>query len=376
MIQRLCKTIFLMTTVFLLNVLATNQSSEDIQKIVNSYAMEHNQTGILLLVDKNGSAKHFSAGYANRETKKKIQTDDLFEIGSASKLFTAMAIFQLIEAKKISLDTSLGVLYPKGKIRKLANLKGQNYWDEVTVGMLLNHTSGFVDYLNIYHDDAKAIKIFAGKSKVYNYDTIIDLALNAGDAEFRPGSKFAYSNTGYVILGDIISKVSGIPWRDYIQKNIFDKAGVKHTYFGTLIPKAMRDQMPQGYNAYKPTYMPMALADSAGEVISTLDDLSRLITMWKDGAFYKKKETLQRQLTQGFHLMSPYATNLSYGYGTMKIEDFYGHGGQTFSFQSYVTINPKTNTTYIIGVNDAQVGSMDLFMKIEDISFKPVIKKP
>jgi len=317
----------------------------------------------------------FSAGYANKNTKKVMYKDDLFEIGSASKLFTAMAIFQLIESGKISLNTSLGELYKKGKIRNLANFKGKNYWDDVTVGMLLNHTSGFIDYLNVYHDDSKAIKIFSDKNKVYNYNTIIDLALKFGDADFKPGTQFAYCNTGYIILGNIVTKVSGVPWRDYIQKNIFDKAGVKHTYFGTRLPHKIRKNMPLGYNASQMVKMPMALANSAGEIVSSLNDLSELIRMWEMGAFYKKKETLKVQLSQGYNFMSPYVSNLTYGYGLMKIENFYGHGGQTFGFQSYVTINLKSKKTYIVCINNSQVGSTDLFMSLEDIAYKPSRKK-
>ena len=356
-------------------LLANDYTEEDIQKLVNLYSKENNDTGVLILVHKDGVSKSYEAGYANKDTKKLIHTDDLFEIGSASKLFTAMAIFQLIESKKISLNTSLGELYKTGKIRKLANFKDKNYWDDVTVGMLLNHTSGFIDYLNVYHDDDKAIKIFSDKNKVYNYDTIIDLVLKFGDAKFKPGTQFAYCNTGYVILGNIITKVSKIPWRDYIQKNIFDKAGVKNTYFGTRLPRNLREKMPQGYNKSQPVDMPMALANSAGEIVSTLDDLSKLIKMWKRSDFYKEKETLTIQLSQGYNLMSPYVANLSYGYGLMKIDNYFGHGGQTFGFQSYISINPKTMTTYIVCVNNSQIGSVDLFMDIEGLVYKPFIKK-
>jgi D-alanyl-D-alanine carboxypeptidase len=371
--------ILLLTILFFSNSIAEEPGTpvSEADRVIH-YAKEHNNTGILLLVKKQGTVNYFAAGLADRERKKAMHTDDLFEIGSASKMFTAIAIFQLIEKGKLSLNTSLGKLYPKGKIRALANFKGRNYWDEVTVGMLLNHTTGFIDYLNVYGDDAKAIQIYSDKSKVYTFDTVIGLALHFGDANFKPGTAFKYCNTGYIILGDIISKVSGMDWHDYIEKHIFDKAGVKRTYFGTRLPKGIRKKMPKGYLMGKPVSMPMALAGSAGEIVSNLDDLARLIDTWREGGYYQKHKTLQIQMTQGYHRMDAKVSNMNYGYGLMEIDGYYGHGGQTFGFESYVTTNPDNNNTYIVGTNDAMVRSMNLFMQTAGIELKHVSddKKP
>ena len=367
---------FLVALLLLSTILRAESALQpmNIHKVVERYSNEMNNTGILLLTEEKDRTFKASAGWADRENRREICTDDLFEIGSASKMFTAIAIFQLIEQGKLSLNTSLGKLYPEGKIRGLANVKGRNYWDDVTVGMLLNHTAGFIDYLNVYGDDAKAIKIYSDRSKIYDFDTIIELALQFGDANFKPGTAFKYCNTGYIILGDIITKVSGIDWHNYIEKHIFDKAGVTHTYFGTRLPKVIRRKMPKGYLSGKPVAMPMALADSAGEIVSNLDDLARLIDTWREGGYYQKHKTLQVQMTQGYHRMDPMVSNIYYGYGLMKLNGYYGHGGQTFGFESYVTTNPDNNSTYIVGTNDAMVRSMNLFMKMAGIEMKYVSK--
>jgi len=154
----------------------------------------------------------FAAGWANRETKSPIQSNALFEIGSMTKMFTAVAIQQLIEQGKLTLNTPINTFYPSGNITGLANFKGKNHWDKITLGMLLKHTSGIIDYLNVYHDDAKALKILGGQGKTYTFDQLIQLALNHGDANFKPDEKFQYCNTGYILLGDIITKVSGMDW--------------------------------------------------------------------------------------------------------------------------------------------------------------------
>ncbi len=364
MFKTLVYTILLLSPALYAN---NNTRQTQLDTLVQRYTEGNNQTAILLLEDKHGDIHKSASGFADREKQIPIKTDDMFEIGSASKIFTAIAVFQLIEEGKLSLDTTLDTLYPTGKIQNLANYKGKNYWSKITVGMLLNHTSGLVDYLNVYGNDDKAIDVFSKKAKVYTFESIIDLTLNFGEVNFKPGEQFRYCNTGYLLLGDIISKRSGMEWHDYIQTHIFDVAGVKHTYFGTRISKILRAQMPKGYNKSHPTHMPMSLASSAGEIISTLSDLDILINAWREGKYYKKTNTLHTQLTQGFHTMDPNIKAITYGYGVMKVGDFYGHGGQTFGFESYVTTNLKTNTTYIVGTNDAQVRSLNLFLKAANI---------
>jgi hypothetical protein len=81
-------------------------------------------------------------------------------------------------------------------------------------------------------------------------------------------------------------------------------------------------------------------------------------------------ETLDLQLNKGFHQQFDSIQNLTYGYAVMDIDGYYGHGGQTFGFQSYITINPKTGDLYIIGVNDSHLGSMNLFMQLAGLEYK------
>jgi len=353
-----------------INVKATPDFQSIVQKTVTTYSKEMNNTAVLLLIEKQGKTYKASAGLADRVQKRSIKTDALFEIGSATKVFTGIAIFQLIESEKLSLDTKLNALYKKGEIRQLANFKGKSYWDDVTIQMLLEHTSGFIDYLNIYGNDNKAIKLLGGRDKHFTFNQLIADAVGFGDANFKPGEKYKYSNTGYVILGDIISKVSGMDWHDYMQKNILDKVGMENTYFGTRITKKLREKMPRGYMHFKEVYMAPSLATSAGEIISNLDDLALLMKAWSTGKLYTKPDTLTIQLTKGFHKQSESIVNLTYGNAIMQISGFYGHGGQTFGFQSYMTINPKSGDMYIVGINDSSVGSMELFMLLSGIRLK------
>lgn len=345
--------------------------TEKIKETVDNYSKKLDNTAVLLLVDKQGKEFSYVTGLSDKENNKKATINDLFEIGSASKMFTAIAIQQLIEQEKLSLQTPISTFYPEGNIRKLGNLKEENHFDKVTVEMLLNHTSGFIDYLNIYGDDEKTMKIFAVKGKVYGFDEIINLAVDHGDANFNPGEKFKYCNTGYIILGDMISKISNMNWRDYIRKNIFDKAEMKDTYFGSRFPKSEEVRMMEGYYNMKSSFMPPTLAGSAGEVISSLQDLKKFLIAWHKGDLYANPKTVQKQKTDGYHQMYDGVEHLKYGYGVMRIKGFYGHGGQTFGFQSYVTYNPETKHLYVIGINDAsaEAGALPLFFALENITF-------
>ena len=343
-----------------------------LDNIVKNYSKNNHNTGIWLLVNKNNHQYKTVSGLRNRTDKRAVKEDDLFEIGSASKLFIGVSIFQLLEEGKISLDTKIRNFYPQGEIQKLANFNGKNYWNDITVGMLLNHTSGFIDYLNVYGDDTQAIEHFGGKEKHYTFKELIHQAVSFGDANFKPGTDFKYCNTGYIILGDIISKVTHSDWHEYVQKNIFDTLDMKHTYFSSQISSKLRANMPQGYSFGKATFMPPSLARSAGEVISSLEDLATFITAWSEGKLYKDANTVKLQQNLGFHFMDKSIKNIKYGYALMKIDDFYGHGGQTFGFESFVAINPQTGDVYVVGTDDAQVHSMDLFMQAAGIEIQKV----
>jgi D-alanyl-D-alanine carboxypeptidase len=325
---------------------------------------------MLILVDRGDKELIYASGLSDKNKHIEAKSKDLFEIGSASKMFTAIAILQLVEQNKLSLQTTLDKIYPAGEIKKLANYKGQNYWNKITIAMLLNHTSGMIDYLNVYEDDAKAMEKLAIKGKAYSFNELTELAIQHGDMNFIPGTTFKYCNTGYIILGDIISKKSGIPWREYIKKNIFDKAKMTDTYFGSEIPKSAFDRKMQGYFNGKASFMPPTLASSAGEIVSNLSDLKLFLLAWQEGKLFSDPKTLQMQQTEGYHMMYPEQTDrLTYGYGLMLIDGFYGHGGQTFGYQCYVTYNPKSKNLYVVSSNDAvNIPTMQVFFMFEEIS--------
>ena len=363
---------YITAIVFIFSALTTSaQMDFKTVKINTDTLSSQSNATMLVLIDQGDKELIYTSGLSDKDKHIKAKDEDLFEIGSASKMFTAIAILQLIEQNKLSLETTLDKIYPTGDIRNLANLGEKNYWNKITVEMLLNHTSGMIDYLNVYGDDAKAMEELAIKGKVYSFDDLIEMAIKHGDMNFIPGTNFKYCNTGYIILGDIITKKSGMPWREYIKKHIIEVAGMNDTYFGSEITKDALSRKMQGHFAGESSFMPPTLAGSAGEIVSNLKDLKKFLVAWQDGQLFSDPKTLLMQQTKGFQIMYPEQTNrLTYGYGVMQIDGFYGHGGQTFGFQCYVTYNPKSKKLYVVSANDAiNIPTIQLFFMFEGIDF-------
>ncbi|HWU56006.1 MAG TPA: serine hydrolase domain-containing protein [Rhizomicrobium sp.] len=156
------------------------------------------------------AAKAF--GWEDREAKRKATLDTKFRIGSMNKMFTAVATLQLVAAKKLSLDGTVGTYLPDYPNKEIAQ--------KVTVRMLLTHTGGTGDFFGPEYD-----------AKRLSLKTHADyMALFGGRApRFAPGSRDAYSNYGFLLLGNIIEKVSGQSYYDYVAKNIFAPAGMTNT---------------------------------------------------------------------------------------------------------------------------------------------------
>ena len=176
-----------------------------------------------------------SWGYSNLELDIKLRPDNVFEIASITKQFTAAAIMQLVEAGKLDLDDNI-----KKWIK--IDTKGK----KITVRNLLGHTAGFgfpmpgtPNLKNTITKNGRKIDV-SWKELDVNLDEIlknIKRIIEIGeqyDSLFEPGDEQLYSNYGFILLSFIIEKASGRTYQDYIQKNIFDKVGMKSSYSGQV----------------------------------------------------------------------------------------------------------------------------------------------
>jgi CubicO group peptidase (beta-lactamase class C family) len=162
--------------------------------------------GGVFMVTKNGKAIYKKAfGKSNLELNTDLTTDHVFQIGSMTKQFTAIAVLMLEEQGKLSVADTISKFipdYPSG--------------NKITIHHLLTHTSGIKDFTKM-----KTLRDIAQKEMTPQM--MVDFFKNE-PVDFAPGEKFDYNNSGYVLLGYIIELVSGETYEDFIEKRIFEKA--------------------------------------------------------------------------------------------------------------------------------------------------------
>jgi CubicO group peptidase (beta-lactamase class C family) len=254
-----------------------------------------------VLVARNGVPIFRRAfGLANREWGVANTPDTKFRIGSITKQFTATAILQLAQAGKLSIDAPVAKYYSEAPPA----------WSGITIRHLLTHTSGIPSYTNIPH-------FFDQQARLDRTpEEIIELTRDQ-PLEFAPGSQYVYDNTGYVILGYIIEKVSGERYADYLQRHIFAVLGMKSSGYDvseTIIPKRAAGYSREKDQFINARFIAMTEPYAAGSLYATVDDM----LTW-DQALYAAKiltpASLQAMFTDYGH---------SYGFGWV-INQQYGH---------------------------------------------------
>ena len=194
--------------VFCYGLSAQVSKSFNIDSILNQHVTKNDPyNGVILIAEKGKSIFQQAYGYRDIETGVKLKVDDVFELASVSKQFTAMIVMMLQQEGKLNYDDPIAkYLY--------IPYKG------ITIRNLLNHTSGLPDYQEImdkHWDKSKA----AGNNDILEY-----LNKYAPPVLFLPGAKYEYSNTGYVLLASIAEKASGEDFSMMLRKRIFFQ--VKH----------------------------------------------------------------------------------------------------------------------------------------------------
>jgi len=288
-----------------------------------------------------------------------MKPEMIFRIGSMTKQYTAVAILQLVEQGKISLQDSIQ------KFIKEFPGKGHS----ITIENMLSHTSGITDYEVLDAHVPNAIRVeFPAKQII---DSLSKLPL-----EFIPGSKYSYSNSNYFLLGYIIEQVSGKPYKDYLVENIFKPAGLSDTHYDSpteIIPGRVSGYSVDGLKCRNADYISMSLVYSAGALLSNVEDLYK----WHQALnAYKliKKETLEKAFT-AFRFADGKVSE--YGYGWF-IKDFQGtksigHGGRIDGFRSMETYFPDQDIFITTLFNSDNDSSFNLF---EDISSLAIGKSP
>ncbi|MGB5287774.1 MAG: serine hydrolase domain-containing protein [Ignavibacteriaceae bacterium] len=308
--------------IILVGFLSHNSFGQDLRELeikIDSYIkpyLEMNAWSGLISIYQNGEPVFQKGyGYADKEWEIKNSSATKYRIASISKVFTEVAILNLVEAGKITLDNQLSLFipdYPRG--------------NEISVRQLLNHRSGIPNLNSFpnYNDLNKS---------AYAMGEIIELFKHK-PLDFEPGERYSYSNSGYVLLASIIEKVSDLSYEEFLRLHIFKKLGLSNTGVDNntkiLKNRARGYMFDENGDLINAEYVNMSIKIGGGSLYSTADDLNKFV----------------QALTRGQLLKSTLAElpNL----GSIDGEDVFTANGRVQGFCHQITHRVEKDLTIII----------------------------
>jgi CubicO group peptidase (beta-lactamase class C family) len=330
--------------------------AQNIAKIDSLFASySNNNPGASVAIIKNGKTVFEKAyGLADLENNIKVKPETNFRLASVSKQFTAVAVLQLIEKGKLSLNTKLSDIFPELP----------TYAKSISVQQMLNHTSGILDYDDVIDEgntfeqisDAGVLKLCATFDKTY----------------FPAGTKYKYSNTAYVLLGLVIEKFSGLSYPNYLEKFIFkplkmnssiaylkDVNSIKNRSFGYT---------KQNNNWIRKDQSSTSATLGDGGIYSNTIDLAK----W-DANLYTSKILPQQVWQQAFSYQKLNdGIEIDYGFGfhlkkTTNSKQVVYHTGSTTSFRNIMYRIPEEKLTIIILTNRSRPEETNMVQFAEKI---------
>ena len=167
---------------------------------------------------------HHEVGFGDRALGQRVDTNTIFHWGSMTKTFTAIAVMQMVEAGRLSLDAKVTTFIPE--LRRVHAFAGTSV-DDITVRMLLSHSSGFQSGTWPW-GNGKPWEPFEPTT----WEQLVAM-MPYSETRFAPDARFSYSNPGYVYLARIVTQLTGDPWESYVQKNFFTPLGLTRSYFNS-----------------------------------------------------------------------------------------------------------------------------------------------
>jgi len=195
------------------NEVVENDKTQRLDSVYSAHFERNEFNGNILVAEKGKIIFQKSYGIANEETNEKLNIETAFELASVSKQFTAMGIVQLQKEGKLSYDDLVSKYVPELKD-----------YEGITIKNLLNHTGGLPDYMSLMDENWD-------KSKIATNEDVIELFTTLKpEKEFEPNQKYSYSNTGYLVLGTIIERVSGKSLEEYLTETIFEPLEMTNSF--------------------------------------------------------------------------------------------------------------------------------------------------
>lgn len=228
---------------------------------------KHGLDGTIVYVDKASQVSNYAAGWKNRQAMIEAKPDDLFKIASISKLFIASAAAMMIDEGQLKLEEKLTSYLP--------HYGGQiEYADSITLRMLIGHRSGIPNYTD--HPE------FPWESPPKSNSEALALVLGM-PGDFAPGKDYKYSNTNYLLLGEIMDTTLGYSHHRYIKEKILEPLGLKHTY--SLLSQVDMDEVMSGYYVgYEPDIKYNDFISPGGSMVSTAEEVGIFLRALNEGS--------------------------------------------------------------------------------------------
>jgi D-alanyl-D-alanine carboxypeptidase len=306
--------------------------------------------GLSLAIVRDGEVV-LARGYGKRSltTGAPVDPDTAFAIGSVSKQFTCAAALLLAEDGRLSLNDSVAKYYPD-----------LTRASDITIDHLLSHTSGYPDYYPLDFVDDRM-------SRPIDPDELIKRYAGAA-LDFDPGTRYSYSNTGFVIVGRVVEKLSGTSFAEFLQQRIFTPVGMKRAAFA---PPADAPGLAAGYTTFSlgpPIPAPPEASGwvhAAGALVMTPTDLARWDLALMQGTLFKQPDTLRamttpRKLSNGEPI--DYACGLSVG--RRQGETLLQHSGAVSGFLAWNAMIPRTRSALILVTNADYVDGGGLYNEL------------
>ena len=307
----------------------STQLKTEIDSTISSYYSKGQFNGSVLIAFKDKKVYDKAWGYSDLETDSFLDEQSQYYIASISKLFTSSAILLLNKQGKLSLDDRVTSFLPELP----------ECYQNVRIYHLLSHSGGIPeaegDWQNRVGWDNSDVMLFLCKRE---------------QLDFVPGTDYRYSNNGFVLLAMVVERVSAQPYDSYLKQNIFDKAGMDHSFVVARSLEVDPMHIVRSYVQGKQADWPLYVVGPSGIYTTTHD-----LFLW-DRAFFnyelfdksEVKNILKPVLVNGAE------QNYGLGWGVLKMggESYAGHMGGMFGFRSLYEHQVNQNRTLIIFTNN------------------------
>ena len=293
-------------------------------------------------------------GMANLEYDVPLTTESIIEAGSVAKQFTAAAILLLAQQGKLSIDDPVRKHIPELP----------DYGAPLTIRHMINHTSGLRDWGVV-----AAVEGWPRGSRVHTHDHVLDIVTRQRSLNFRPGSEYLYSNTGYNLLAIIVQRVSGRSFADFTRTEIFEPLGMTRTSWRDDYTRVVKGRA----TAYSPARggfrlnMPFENVHGNGGLLTTVEDLLRWSANFDAGTVggpaLAREQVRQARLTSGRDIEYAAGLSVTRYRGVPEVS----HSGATAGYRAFLTRYPDQGLAVAVLCNHAAAAAPTLGHRVADI---------